>query len=141
MLQAHTVIIQTNTDCGPGRGWSLQLAINELLASLLGYYVHRPCFPAEVVRKWKCQVVFSSPGLMGKQMPPSAGPGSRGRNVTSDALHPPWRKPGQPALSVHSLRPPLSCPAGPGVGEAQLSYWSFCLLVMWFWASDSSSVT
>lgn len=77
MLQAHTVIIQTNTDCGPGRGWSLQLAINEL-----GFSARLLCtsflLPGRGGQEVKCQVVFNSPGLTGKQMPPSAGPGSRG---------------------------------------------------------------
>lgn len=48
MLQAHTVITKTNTDGGPGQGWSRELAANKQ-ASLQAHYIHGPYFSADVI--------------------------------------------------------------------------------------------
>ena len=49
--------------------------------------------------------------------------------------------PGSPALLVYSCRPPCPVVMAQELGGSGLSYWSFRSLVMWSWASDSSSVT
>lgn len=72
-LRAHTVIIKTNTERGPGRGWSLGHATNKR-----GFSACTRSFPPSM-RSWKgkCQATINNPGLVGKRVPLPRVPGPR----------------------------------------------------------------